>query len=107
MSWSKTIEMKTGNSACSNVRGASLTTPRKNPRYRGERFTQFRNDLTLNLANHEIRAGGEYFYEDLKGFFGTFYHGEFLFNQNPTDWAAVVAVPDADRGVASRALARR
>ena len=60
-----------------------------------ERFTQARNDLTLNIGKHEIKVGGEYFYEDLKGVFGTFYHGEFLFQQNPTDWAAVVKVVEA------------
>ncbi|MCC7417710.1 MAG: TonB-dependent receptor [Acidobacteria bacterium] len=78
-----------------NFPGADLGALNNSLSDKYERHLQIHNDFSWNRGNHNLKLGGEYFFEGMKGRTGLIFFGDYLVPTNPTDWAAVRSVVEA------------
>ncbi len=52
----------------------------------------YTRSMSTRFGEHNLKSGAEFIYVNQYGQFGDIWYGNFLFNRNPTDWAAVLAV---------------
>ncbi|MBI2833676.1 MAG: TonB-dependent receptor [Acidobacteria bacterium] len=80
--------------------GADLGTRTNSFAFKDEHLLLLRDDFSSYLTgwggDHSLKLGGEYFAQGIGGIFGTNWFGYYRFPRNPTDWAQVIRVVEAN-----------
>ena len=58
----------------------------------GERYNQIHDNFIYSQGDHTLKLGAQFDYENNVGYFCNGCTGSFLFDEDPTDWAAVMQV---------------